>query len=510
MYKNRLFCLIYAVLILIVLTNSIYAQQVDFISENDQYFIKNDLAAEFSPVTIISDTGAAAFHAGDNLRIIIPDTLFCIWDASVSTITVSDLASDRVSQTVSYVGNKEVIIHVTSAFVADTNSIVVGGLKFKDFTQSSSGQLRLFFSGGSKADVNSVYIGEPTISSEKSSVSLKSSGTVTLPDITFKNDSLYKVIKPNINNSFSIILPPELNAGFNTSITNITGSAKIAFDRYSTNGDSLIITVQQEFDANETVVISGLELVNINISQGSKLRLSFNGITVTDEDDKTIKVGNPTFNSLNSQFFVYGDESTPIATMTIQEDPQVPIISNARSFLRIIIPNSLSVSWDNGIPGTSFVISPQGTINKSEISYQDSALILPFDAAYTSFQTLTISGPQFKDFDERTSGSLYMDFSVETGDIYQKTDSTRKLVVRPTFFSAENQYFAVNDPETLSVYIVIKGDTEKSGIRKEKGVRIILPPELNLEWADAGTAVSNSATALSGYPKIIGDTLPPC
>jgi hypothetical protein len=113
-------------------------------STADQTFTVADASTAMSTITITQQFSSGdGVLAANDIRVKIVSPLDMTWDSSITTATVAGGASGKVSTTVSYANsNKTLVVDVTSDF-SDGDSIIISGLKFKNFNSASSNYLQL-------------------------------------------------------------------------------------------------------------------------------------------------------------------------------------------------------------------------------------------------------------------------------------------------------------------------------------------------------------------------------
>ncbi len=123
-----------------------------FTSAAVQTFTMGDPSTAASTLTIRQDTAiGAGVLAAKGLRVIIPAALDMTWNTAKTALTVTGSAAGKVSAsapalTVTYPDNKTMLISVLADFV-DTDTIVVAGMEFNNFTFIGTDYLELDISG---------------------------------------------------------------------------------------------------------------------------------------------------------------------------------------------------------------------------------------------------------------------------------------------------------------------------------------------------------------------------
>jgi len=494
--------------------------------KSDKYAF-GDPPTSLSRVTISGDddlTGLTNFSgitANKDIRIIIPDSLDLKWNTN-KTWNISGSASSKIDDSFTFENNdKTLIIDVLSDFNPN-DQILIDDLQLMDFGKASIGYLGVSFNNNQSMNVSDKKfksIGHLKISSADNQILIKSLDFKVAENISIYDDSSYPVLTPE--KDIKVIIPPSLELDWKDVSLNINESrgGLVSKSNYNINNDTIIIDVIADFNPGDYITISDCQFFNFDVSISDSLRLSVNNKRgwVNDYDDKYIKIGNPEIYSEKQQVFVVSEEPAVIEPIIIKEDPSVPVITSNYD-LKIIIPDSLDMTWDKSISGEDINISPSGFIDKNNISYEgDSALVLPFlnnvnPPNLNPISTLIISGAKFSNFKSRSSGSLYLDFSVgaEEKFRYRIKDSTEKYIRVPDIYTDFDQYFVVNDTDIVCSDIKILGDEEVSGIRAEYGLKIIIPDGLAMDWVKQVGDIEGRSSIVSSIeflPEINPDTI---
>ncbi len=121
-------------------------------SASNKTFSTGDISTAIPQITLEDSPNTANFTTGNDIRILIPDGLDCIFNTSITDLAgnLTVTGSGAVSNTVSYPNpdNKTLLIDVTTNF-ANGDTLDIDGLEFQTFNYESSGSLELSFDGGS-------------------------------------------------------------------------------------------------------------------------------------------------------------------------------------------------------------------------------------------------------------------------------------------------------------------------------------------------------------------------
>jgi hypothetical protein len=162
-----------------------------------QDFEVGQAAAAMSPITITESSTSPTITASNDIRIVIPYSLYMSWDTSATVATFGGTASGKVSSTVSYPDDKTLLIDVTSGFAAG-DTLTLEGLSFKDFLgQSYAANLGLSVDGGMSlaiTDAKTIQIWDwlsPVDVVEESPKSIVDTVTLTNTTLTLANQPDY-------------------------------------------------------------------------------------------------------------------------------------------------------------------------------------------------------------------------------------------------------------------------------------------------------------------------------
>lgn len=236
----------------------------------------------------------AANPTGD-IRIKIPTALTLTWDTTVTTgLTIGGTASAKVASTVAYeTGGTIAVIDVDSDFAAG-DTVTIEGLKFGGFTSASDTDSLELVVGGSGAASTAVdrrfkAINGPSLTG--STVSVSAGGTAAISELTVTDASTASITAAN---DIRISIPAYLSAMPGSGLfwdddltISVSGSAAGKVSTAVTQEDTIsgsdrsrtiVIPVDTDFAASDTLSISGLTLKNNSgTSLTSAYLLSVNG-----------------------------------------------------------------------------------------------------------------------------------------------------------------------------------------------------------------------------------------
>ncbi len=314
-----------------------------------------------------------------------------------------------------------------------------------------------------------------------------------------------------------IVIPPGVNMTWDTTVTSVgvTGTAQSAGHisnapsvSYANGNRTVIVPIISGhfFAAAQTAAISGLRFANFGAPSSSVLSANWDGTdiiganTISTGFAVTI-VGNPTVNSGSNQTI---DPPGPVtANNIVITDAATPGIW-ATTDIRITIPGSLNMTWDNSVSVVGISMSGGGVVSTSVPfgNYEDGnkTVRLNVTTDFSSGSSVTISGLAFDNIGT-DSGPAQLTVTTNgptapgrTGN--QGTDiRTKTILGLPTIASNAAQVFTKGDPSTLTQFIRITESAGTPKITAAGDIRIIIPAALNMTWDTSVGAVTVSGTA---------------
>lgn len=243
--------------------------------------------------------------------------------------------------------------------------------------------------------------GNPTISSasNKYFALTNDSNSVSAADITITDDSAVSTIKAD--RDLRIRIPSTLSMKWDASGSgiSISGSAagKVSSSfSYEQDDRYLVIPVNEDFAAGESITISGLKFTMLTASGSEKnLELIIDGADgyPIAYDDKGISLGRPTVSSAASKVFAIAGSSKPAPDITITEDASSQIIK-ADKDIYLHIPDGLNLKWDESHADMEITGNASSRISSSTAVFQDDDKTIFIDVGedFMPRETITIKG----------------------------------------------------------------------------------------------------------------------
>ena len=475
------------------------------VSAANQVFAVGDPSTTASNITI-TDALVPVIRANRDIRIHIPATFNMVFDASVTTVTITGSGAGNVSTTLSAYedGGRTAVLNVTTNFLS-LQQIVVSGLKFTTFSGTSASSnlwVELANNGAvSATDTRTIQIVAPTITSAANQTFTVGDAAVAISAVTI-TDAAAPVIKAA--NDIRIRIPATFNMTWNTSLTTatITGSGASKMSTavtYEDAGKTLVLNVTTNFAASDQINVSGLQFNNftaVSASAALQLVISGSGGGTAATDTRTLQIYSPmTISSAANQTFVAGNAATAMSAITITEDGSPSI--TATNKLRIRIPAGFNMTWNTGIGTATLGGSAAGKV-QTTATYENGGQVLFLNvvSSFVAGDVLTISGLQFNNFSGASpANNLQLVVSGSAGGATAATDDKTKTIFGPSLSSAANQTFVVADPATNMSAVTVNEAATAATITAANDIRIRVPTGFNMTWNTALTTATVSGSA---------------
>lgn len=451
----------------------------------------------------VTDAGTPTITAANDIRIRIPAGLNMTWDPTVTTVTITGTGAAKVSTTVSYAnGNLDLVLNVTTNF-AGSNSIVVAGLRFANFTAvSGNSRLGLIVGGAAGAvvdtDNRTRNIVAATISSAANQTFVVGAAATAISTITITDASTASITAAN---DIRVRIPAALNMTWDPSVTTATiggaSAGRVATTVSYANGNrDLIIDVTTNFAGGGAITVSGLRFMNFSAtSPATALQLFTDGTAtiVAATDNRTKTIVSPTLSSALDQVFIVGAPATAMTAITVT-DAAVATITAAND-IRIRIPAALSMTWDATATTATIGGSAAAKVSTT-VSYANGNrdLVLNVTTNFVAGDAITISGLRFTSFTAISPAtSLQLITGGAAGAVVVSDDKTKRIVAT-SISSAANQTFIVGAPSTVISAITVT-DASTPAMTAANDIRIRIPASLNMIWNTAITTATIGGVA---------------
>lgn len=230
------------------------------------------------------------------------------------------------------------------------------------------------------------------------------------------------------------------------------------------------------------------------------------------------KPGNPTISSSSSKNLILTNSGVKInaPSITIGDDSVTPTIKNSND-IRVRIPSSLPMKWDESITNVSVSGSASGKVS-SDISYENEGktVVLNVSEDFAVDENITINGLKFTGLSataERNNLELILDGS---GGYPIAFDDKTIGIGKSSLSSAESKVFAIGGSSKTAPAITITEDSASPTITSGGDIRIKIPNNLNLIWdsdhssleitgSASGKIASNNVTFEDGNKTAVLD-----
>ncbi len=475
-----------------------------------QTFSIGQPATAASNPTITDDPLTPGISATSDIRIRIPAGLAMTWDTAVTTVTLSGSAAAKVSTTLlAYEDSgKTLVLNVTANFAAG-DTLTVSGLRFANFTATSSDNLELVTAGAGgvavDTDSRSKSVQNPTATLSSASSQTFSIGqpVTAASNPTVTDDAGVPVIKAA--QDIRIRIPAGLSMIWDTTVTTVTlsgtAAAKVSTTllAYEDSSRTLVLNVTADFVAGDTLTVSGLRFTNFSAVSNGNLQLvtaGSGGATMdSDNRSKTIQTPKANLSSASSQTFSLGQAAAAASNLTVTEDAGVPVITAAND-IRIRIPGGLAMVWDTTVTTVTLTGTASAKLSTTLAAYEDSGktLVLNVTTNFVAGDTLTIAGPKFSTFSAVSTGNLQL-VTTGAGGSTMDSDNRTKTIQTITLSSAADQTFMVWQATTDASDATITDDTVTPVVKAAQDIRIRIPAALAMTWDPTVTTVTLTGTA---------------
>ncbi len=475
----------------------------------NQTFTVGQAAATASTLTV-TDCATATITAAQDIRIRIPAALNMVWDTSVTTVSLGGGAAGKVSTSgVTYEdSNKTAVLNVTTNF-AGSDQVTIAGLKFANFTATSSAtslQLVVAGSGGATAatDDKTITIAAATAASLSSAANQmfpvgQAATTASTLTVTDGSPALITAAQ-----DLRIRIPAGFNMTWDTTVTTFTpgggASGKVSATgvTYEDSNRTAVINVTTNFAAGDVLTVAGLKFANFTaVSAASNLQLVVAGAggATAATDDKTITIVAATAASLSSaanQSFTVGQVATTASTLTVTDGS--PTVITAAQDLRIRIPAGFNMTWDTTVTTFTAGGGAAGKVSATLLAYEDGnrTAVINVTSNFAASDVLTVAGLKFANFTAVSAASNLELVVAGAGGAAVATDDKTITVVAAgalSLSSAANQTFAVGQVSTAAIQMTVT-DGPTPSITAGQDIRIRIPAGLNMIWDTSVTTVT--------------------
>ena len=446
-----------------------------------------DSIRSFLPITLTNGTVDSTINQTNSIRIYLPGLSPIHW-TSLEQITVDDTSKIQLPP-VSNQDSTQLLFGVKSTFYS-TDTLTISGLMVSGFdTTFSPSRLRISVDG--RVDYDSTNAENPF------------AFWIGNTQVDFQGDFAYVVGDTNIRECKPLVIwedsqvssvtadvgihvriPDSLYLGWNESLdgsdvriiregNDVTDSL---FDslRIDSVNRVLSIELQQDFEAGDSLILSGALFQDFDsIATLKKLSLS---VVIPDpgnnwewerETDHSLRIGDPSFYSLEDHILVKDLESTYVDTLNkivINEHDDVAALQ-AEDGIFLRIPENLPLIWAD----TLEMIIYSGPVNGFSI-VDSTILMIDLSRDLSPGESIVLRKlPITRIVSSVVPDTLKM--SPNGGLSFNRSDTTASIRVgAPTIRSEEEQKFIFRDTTQILSTVKIKEDPAVSCIIEKYGV----------------------------------------
>ena len=469
----------------------------------NQVFVVNDPSTVISAVTI-TDAVVPVITAKNDIRIHIPATFNMLFDATVTTVTITGTGSLKMSTTLKAYedGGRTAVLDVSTNFAA-SNQIVVTGLKFTTFSATSATSnlwLEVGNNGATTAtDDKTIQITAPTLAGAANQVF-----TVGDPATAITTTTITESAAPRITaaNDIRLRIPAALNMVWNTAITTATigggalGKVSTAVT-YEDAGKTLVINVTTSFAAGDQITVSGLQFQSFTaISSATSLQLVIagsGGATIAT-GSTTNQIVQPSIVSGANQAFPVGAAATNMSMIVITDNATAGSINTVNK-LRVRIPSGFNMTWNTALTTATIGGGAAAKVSPT-VTYEDASrtLVLTVTTNFVANDQITVSGLQYQGFTALSPlNNLQLVISGSGGNTAATDTKTIQVYVPLAISSAASQTFVVNDAATTASTITIT-DALVATMTAANDIRVRIPAALGMTWDATVTTATITGT----------------
>ncbi|MFZ3138927.1 MAG: hypothetical protein WA126_16220 [Thermodesulfovibrionales bacterium] len=441
-----------------------------------QDFEVGQAAASISPITITESSTSPTITASNDIRIVIPYSLYMSWDTSDTVATIGGTASGKVSSTVSYPDDKTLLIDVTSNFAAG-DTLTVEGLSFKNFLgQSYTANLGLSVDGGmslAATDAKSIQIWDwisPVDVAEESPKSIIDTVNLTNTTLTLANQPDYPTF---IAVKIVDTIAPKINSGTVT----ITGT--------TADGPGQIEVIDCSAGAGYHV--------------GNKIFETIDSIVTADfaplngGGDETIAVSAPDCCNLNNSRYLV-DNNTATGNTGVAGSYVVFDLGDTYTVTGIRMFTTVQYGWDiyvsdnlDGCTGTMGTQVKFSWTSPGDSAWHATAINPTVSGRYIRINALGVGGG--------LANMTIREFDFQG----YKNSENRNL----TISSFADQTFEKDQSATPIQPINIKYYPTNGTITTVNDIRIKIPASFNMTWDTTDTTATFGGSAASKVSSIV-------
>ena len=446
-----------------------------------------DSIRSFLPITLTNGPVDSTINQTNSIRIYLPGLSPIHW-SSLEQITVDDTSKIQLPP-VSNPDSTQLLFGVKSTFYS-TDTLTISGLRVSGFdTTFSPSRLRISVDGRGDYDSTNAenpfafWIGNTQVNFQGDFAYVVGDTNIReCKPLVIWEDSQVPAITSDVG--IHIRIPDSLYLGWNESLdgsdvriihegNDVTDSL---FDslRIDSVNRVLSIELQQDFEAGDSLILSGALFQDFDsIATPKKLSLS---VVIPDlgndwewerETDYSLRIGDPSFYSVEDHILVKDLESTYVDTLNkivINEHDDVAALQ-AEDGIFLRIPENLPLIWAD----TLEMIIASGPVDGFSIA-DSTILMIGLSRDLSPGESIVLRKlPITRIVSSAVPDTLKM--SANGGLSFNRSDETASIRVgAPTIRSSESQKFLFNDTTQVLSTVMVMEDSSVSCIIEKYGV----------------------------------------
>ena len=500
-------------------TNISVAKPVVSISGDQTFIVGNTLRA-LEAITLNNGVITSTLSPVNPLRLMLPPSSTLKWSLDYNPIFDALLID---SLEIDPSDPKQLIVAFKTYFVA-SESVEISHLAISGMTGTLTEKaIHISVDGGNDyaqanaASVNFIKVGNPSITLNDQILPVPDlMDSWPIGDITIANGAIAATIQAG--DTLRLRLPDGLNTTWMP--PTISSEAIVDLLGFESGNKIMRLIVEQDFSANEDIVLSGFDVVPVAPADTMSLLLDVTGIdpagygpSYPDVSGGKIGVVDAHFESTGKQEFRVGASVRSMADIYYWEDGNQSLIKSDGTLV-LHMPYATGIKWAGNdlqlsvLGGTPETLSTTVNGDSTILTIAISPSIL---SAFSKTDTLLMSNINIY-CDERTTVPASLECSATAdGLLFHDSDVEMIIAGQSTARLSQSKNFPANGPATDIGRIIITEDELISTIDAGYGFDLVVPDALPASWAlpdpsdleIGGTYTGTIQSITRDHPKVL-------
>ena len=468
----------------------------------EHVFVMGDGARALGPVRIVEDGLAAGLDVDREVRLQLPAGM--VWDAGVTSVSVTAVGSGRLTGNVSYLsGNGVAVLQVSAAF-GPGDAVSIAGLSATGFSSVVAPSPLVLQLDGRTAVVgqsgDSLRVGSPGVELSSSQVFTVLDPSTELVEVVIGEAAQAAGITATAG--LRLVLPAGLALEWDPASATATGGS--AADKVSSvvveDSRVVLVSVEEDFAAGDTLRLSGLRVHGFTTESTPatlSLQASEPGV-INATTTNTLGIGLPEI-SLEPRRYVVGDDARPLGDVTVSEGSVSPSMALGDT-LWLVLPEGLA--WDAGASVRASISGSGGLSSSPVYSADGQVAAFAVTGNFAANASVVISGLQVGEF-ERVLAASALGLSLNE-ELLENTRAEAVLQVGLPRVELGEHVFVVGDRSRALGPVRIVEDDLAAGLDVGREVRLQLPA--GMVWDAGVTSVSVAVVGSGGLSGSVSYT----